>query len=54
MNMPRAHRMGSKSRKNESAPTRLESRDARRTALPRSLLTTTLRFEHRRGNGTNG
>jgi hypothetical protein len=32
---------------------RLESRDARRTALPRSLLTTTLRSDLRRGNGSN-
>jgi len=39
--------------KNES-PGLIESWDARRTALPRKLLTTSLRSDLRRGNGSDG
>ncbi len=37
---------------NENAPRLIESWDARRTALPRSLLTNSLRFSARSGNGS--
>jgi hypothetical protein len=40
-------------RVNESAPDSVESRDAREQPLPRSLLTTTLLSDLRRGNGSD-
>ena len=38
----------------QNAPNSFESWDVRRTALPRSLLTTTLTFRPAAGNGSNG
>jgi len=42
------------SNKNEGAPDSLASWDAQLNSPPRSLLTTTLRFDLLRGNGRDG
>jgi hypothetical protein len=40
--------------KKRKRPRQIESWDARRTALPRSLFTITLRYDFRRGNSSDG